>query len=159
MIYTEIKGDLFSCGDDYALVQCISADLKMGAGIAVEFNKRFDLKNKVVETWGDKIIHTYIDRAVYEGVTGTAVQYENFINLITKERYWHKPTYKSITEALQDAERLCTQSGIKKLAMPRIGCGLDRLDWSRVRDIILGIFADTDIEIKVFYLGNYLDNE
>jgi len=38
---------------------------------------------------------------------------------------------------------------IKKLAMPRIGCGLDKLQWSMVREIIIDIFKDTDCKIVV----------
>ena len=34
MIYSEEQKDLFSVSDDYYLVQCISADFAMGAGIA-----------------------------------------------------------------------------------------------------------------------------
>ena len=37
MIYSEEQRDLFSVSDDYYLVQCISADFAMGAGIAVQF--------------------------------------------------------------------------------------------------------------------------
>lgn len=36
-----------------------------------------------------------------------------------------------------------------KLAMPRIGCGLDKLEWSKVKAIIEEVFADTDVEILV----------
>ena len=47
MIYKEEVRDLFSVPDDYYFAQCISADFTMGKGIAVEFNKRFDMKNKL----------------------------------------------------------------------------------------------------------------
>ena len=33
--------------------------------------------------------------------------------------------------------------------MPIIGCGLDRLEWSRVSNIIKEIFENDDIEILV----------
>ena len=36
-----------------------------------------------------------------------------------------------------------------KLAMPKIGCGLDRLDWDEVYDIICEVFEDTDVEILI----------
>ena len=36
-----------------------------------------------------------------------------------------------------------------KIAMPQIGCGLDRLKWKDVSDVIKDVFADTDIEILV----------
>ena len=38
-----------------------------------------------------------------------------------------------------------------KIAMPRIGCGLDRLEWGNVRRMIKCLFADTDVEILVCY--------
>lgn len=44
MIYQEIKGDLFTAPEDFYFVQCISADFACGAGIAMEFNKHFDVK-------------------------------------------------------------------------------------------------------------------
>lgn len=42
--------------------------------------------------------------------------------------------------------------GITKLAMPKIGCELDRLEWEKVKNIIKEVFADVDIEIVVRYL-------
>lgn len=41
------------------------------------------------------------------------------------------------------------QLNITKLAIPKIGCGLDRLQWSVVEQIIKGVFNDLDIEIVV----------
>ena len=40
-------------------------------------------------------------------------------------------------------------NGIKKIAMPLIGCGLDRLEWEDVKTIIINTFQDTDIEILI----------
>ena len=40
-------------------------------------------------------------------------------------------------------------TGVKKIAMPKIGCGLDRLNWNIVRSIIKEVFEDTDIEILI----------
>ena len=37
----EKKGDLFGCPSGDSLAHCVSRDLKMGKGIAVEFKKRF----------------------------------------------------------------------------------------------------------------------
>jgi hypothetical protein len=36
--------------------------------------------------------------------------------------------------------------------MPKIGCGLDDLDWDVVSTIIKGVFAGTDVNIQVYYL-------
>ena len=37
----EVYGNLFSCPHTASLAHCVSADLRMGRGIAVEFKKRF----------------------------------------------------------------------------------------------------------------------
>ena len=39
--------------------------------------------------------------------------------------------------------------GQTKVAMPLIGCGLDRLEWDKVKTIIAQTFNDTDIEVLV----------
>jgi O-acetyl-ADP-ribose deacetylase (regulator of RNase III) len=51
--------------------------------------------------------------------------------------------------ALSEMESMCRCHGINKVAMPIIGCGLDRLQWNKVSEIIKDIFKDTDIEILV----------
>ena len=51
-------------------------------------------------------------------------------------------------EALNIA-RLRIPSECKKIAMPVIGCGLDRLEWCKVSEIIKEVFEGTDVEILV----------
>lgn len=144
MIYKEEHKDLFSVPEDYYLAHCISADFCMGAGIAVQFNKRFDMRNKLVKNYP-----TYIDKFRIDGVHGDCILQDKVFNLITKERYWDKPTYTTLTEALTQMCTLCIMFGIKKIAMLLIGCGLDKLDWSTVSILIKSVFKDTDIEILV----------
>ena len=38
---------------------------------------------------------------------------------------------------------------IKLLAMPKIGCGLDRLQWDKVKFMIEETFVDLDVEIII----------
>ena len=49
-------------------------------------------------------------------------------------------------------EKLSKNKNIKKLVMPKIGCGLDRLSWGKVEPMVQEIFKDLDIEIVVCYL-------
>ena len=42
--------------------------------------------------------------------------------------------------------------GITKIAMPRIGCGLDGLNWQDVKKALQDVFDNTDIEILVCVL-------
>ena len=51
--------------------------------------------------------------------------------------------------ALEKMKQICLENNIKKIAMPVIGCGLDRLNWDDVSEQIQSIFTDTDVEILV----------
>jgi hypothetical protein len=46
----------------------------------------------------------------------------------------------------------CQGNSVKALALPKIGCGLDRLSWDRVSQMIRSIFKEVEIEITVYYL-------
>ena len=49
MTIKEIKKDLFTMPNDYALAHCISADFALGAGIAKEFDKRFNCRKRLFD--------------------------------------------------------------------------------------------------------------
>lgn len=147
MIYKEEQRDLFSVSSDYYLAHCISADFKMGAGIAKKFTEtgtKAELTAMYPKSWNG---NGYCLRSC--GVPVTNGKCVAVYNLITKERYWHKPTYDTLRQSL---ESLRDNYSASKIAMPKIGCGLDRLDWDKVKPIIQEVFADTDIEILVCYL-------
>ena len=144
MTYIEKVRDLFSVPEDYYLAHCISADFGMGKGIVVEFNKRFDMKNKLHAKDPD-----YLDRYNRHRIGGDCILEGRVLNLVTKERYFHKPTIITMRIALQKMKKICIENNIIKVAMPTIGAGLDRLAWSSVSDQIHMIFSDTDIEILV----------
>jgi hypothetical protein len=74
-------------------------------------------------------------------------------NLVTKARSSGKPTYHSMSAALGRMKALALENNISRIAMPRIGCGLDRLDWARVRKMVKEEFRDTDIEILICLWG------
>lgn len=141
MIYREIYGDLFQVDKKYYLAHCISADFALGKGIAVEFNKRFNMKQK--------LHNQFLVNADYP----TCCMIDNVFNLVTKEKYWHKPTYQTLREALVDMCKHIERYDIKYVAMPMIGAGLDRLEWSKVSDLIQDVFKDIDVEILVVKRG------
>jgi hypothetical protein len=119
MTYKEEVRDLFSVPDDYYLAHCISADFEMGKGIAVEFNKHFDMKNKLKTKYPDYIYKF--------GSGGECLLEGRVLNLVTKARYFQKPTMSTLSFALRRMKCICLGYNITKVAMPTIGCGLDRL--------------------------------
>ena len=135
---TEIKGDLFK--SDKSLAHCVSKDLKMGKGIALIFRNTF----KEIDNLKSQ------NKGLYE-VAYIKVDDRYIFYMITKERYYYKPTYNSLKNTLIELKRLCVELKVKEIAMPRIGCGLDRLEWVRVKRMLFEIFKD-DIDIEIFYL-------
>jgi len=70
--------------------------------------------------------------------------------LVTKERYYHKPTQEALRDALLQTREKCMELEIRKLAMPRLGCGLDGLKWPVVSLLIQDVFKDSGMEITIY---------
>lgn len=133
----EIQKDLFTLPHGWWFAHCISADAKMGAGIASEFSRRYDGMREYIRNWLK--LHPE-DRAV---------PYANVINLITKDKYWQKPTYETLLQALIQARSVLNLRRVHNLAMPRIGCGLDQLEWQHVEPLIRQAFDGLNIRILI----------
>jgi len=133
----EIKGDLFTSPD--SLAHCVSKDLKMGAGIAVIFKKKFGQVEELMSQnpqVGGLVLLKEEDRTIFY--------------LVTKEKYWYKPTYKSLESSLVALNKELEKRNINKLSIPRIGCGLDGLNWEKVKIIIQKTLPK--IEVTSYYI-------
>lgn len=130
---------------EFYFAHCISSDCRMGAGIAPVFDKHFKLKSKLLSYNIDDRKHP------------TCIFVSSVYNLITKEYFYNKPTYKDFEICLYDMAydlKLHKLPHMNQyLAMPRIGCGLDGLSWPKVKNIIENVFKDANnLEIIVCYL-------
>lgn len=150
MTIKEEKRDLFTMPNDYALAHCISADFKLGAGIAKKFDRLFDARQKLFNVFPASWMPRW-DKTPERFRGGSIILFSDytFFNLVTKRNYWDKPTLTTIENALIWMKEQCEDCGIKKVAMPRICCGLDRCKWTDVKPLIKKVFADTNIEIVV----------
>jgi len=128
--------DLFCVGQEWSLCHCVSKDLNMGAGIAVDFKKRFggleELRSQNVEVGGVAVLQKG-DRFVYY--------------LVTKNKYGGKPSMATLEASLKAMRTHMLENSVSKLAMPHIGCGLDRLSWGAVQELILQTFDSDSVEI------------
>lgn len=150
MIYNEVQQDLFAVPSDYALAHCISSDFALGAGIAKEFVRRFDMRNNLMLRYADVMPVPFL-ACCLPIIVGSTVRSRVVFNLVTKPLYWKKPTYNALEAVLISMRTKAFCLGVKKIAMPKIGCGLDRLQWEYVSYIIKRVFANTDVEILVCY--------
>lgn len=124
MVYK--KGNLFD-EDVEAIVNAVNCVGVMGAGIALQFKRRF-LDN--FEAYaaacgrGELVLGKNF---VYK----TADQY--IINFPTKD-HWRDPSYmKDLDMGLIDLVKVIKEKGIKSIAIPALGCGLGGLEWSEVK--------------------------
>lgn len=138
-----IYGDLFT-EENASLGHCISRDFAMSKGIAKEMKERFmrDLRHISGQyiVGNVAVVHLPDNRFIY--------------NLITKERYWEKPTYDSLRTALVAMRKHIVAHGVREVAMPLIGCGLDRLEWAHVSDLIEDVFCEIKISFRIYCLSS-----
>ena len=146
MNYREEKRDLMMVPQGYMIAHCISADFALGAGVAKQIDTVFNMREMLNLMWGK------ISDMEDKWSVPCCLPCANVFNLVTKERYYHKPTLASLEVALNEMKDYAVEMGVKKIAMPKIGCGLDRLNWDDVSVMLEEIFGDTDIEILVCVL-------
>lgn len=148
MRYSDTVGNLFDLSkDDYVFAHCIAADLKWCGGIAPiliqkEFNAEYQCR--YVEDDGEVTEHLSVG-----SILPVTCEKGVFVNLITKQNTADKPTYQDLSESLENLKFYMLDNGFDKLAMPRIGCGIDGLDWSTVEMIIQATFEDTNIDVRI----------
>lgn len=124
----DMKGDLFSFCKDMPIAHCIDATAKMGKGIAVDVAKRFPKPSPSSRFCAKRTIND----------AG-----EVCYHLITKYFHFDKPTYESLSQALCGLALMLKRDRVSRIAIPRLGCGLDRLDWAKVRPLIERTLKDT----------------
>ncbi len=137
----EIRGDLFQKADAKSyMAHCISRDCKLGAGIAVDFDKKYNLRRRLK-------LHPEIS-------SSKCILIDRVFNLITKDLYFEKPTYESMNLSAAELREQIISNNINLISMPRIGSGLDRLNWNLVRVILFEHIGDLDLVINVYYLDS-----
>lgn len=137
-VTTEIRGDLFLAPDGYALAHCVAQDLKMEKGIASVFRKKFGgIEN--LRSQDPKV-----GKALY-----LAGKTRPLFYLVTKETSSDKPTYHSMWDSLVHLRDQLLELEIRQVGIPKLGCGLDRLNWRIVRSMIEEVFRYTGIDFLV----------
>ena len=141
----EVVGDLFNSPTQFSLCHCVSSDFRMGRGIAVLFKQKFGRVDQL------RAFNAKPGDIAWIRVNEPEERYVMY--LVTKSRYYEKPTMNTLERSLQKMKELCLHRNITQIAMPRIGCGLDQMTWATVSQSIERIFRDTNIEIVVYSIA------
>lgn len=137
--FRKVQGDVFSAPEDFALAHCVAVDMQMGAGIAVEFKRRFggvpELRRPNPQIGGMASLKRD-NRIIYY--------------LTTKQLSKQKPNYSDLLSSLYAMKVHMHENGIRKLAIPKIGCGLDGLEWKEVFNLLQRVFFREPVEIVLY---------
>ena len=127
------------------IAHCISADAKMSKRFAETFCRRVDG------------LREYCQRA--KTTRGSALRYwdresNNFIyNLVTKSKFFEKPTLDNLRISLENIRGHALLNNITKISMPKIACGLDKLQWTHVFKLLQDTFTYSGIQIQIITKG------
>jgi O-acetyl-ADP-ribose deacetylase (regulator of RNase III) len=139
-----VRGDLFVEPALSAYAHGCNCAGSMGAGIAIEFKKRwprmFDEYRARCKDGrfrlGDVFVWSEAGRTIY--------------NLGTQEHWKKKAQLAALSKALEKTVELAAAAGIGRVGLPRIGAGLGGLDWFRVRQAIERVGSGSQITLVVF---------
>ena len=73
-------------------------------------------------------------------------------HMITKTRYFQEPTYKALRASLLALKSHAEANNVTRISMPRIGCGLDQMDWQKIKDMIQDVFHGSTVQVTVLTL-------
>ena len=70
----------------------------------------------------------------------------NIYNLVTKERFCYKPNLSTLSKTLKTMKIHANINGVSTIAIPKLGCGLDQLNWQEGVKLLRDIFAYADVQ-------------
>src|SRR5579871_6864667 len=116
----------------------------MGAGIAVEFRKRWPEMFQEYRRRCDEGKFQPGDIFVWEAPDRT------IFNLGTQKTWRTKATLAAIESSVAKMCQVADEKRIERVGMPRIGAGYGGLDWSKVREVIDRIGSAAETTLVVF---------
>ena len=128
----------------HSIGHCISADAKMSKGFAELLSEQIPglqdacrrtkvLTGQTFPFW-DRVVNRYI------------------CNLVAKNKYFEKPSLPALSLTLAEMKSHARLYGISTITIPKIGCGLDKMNWQEVLKLIRGIFVYSNIRIVDYTL-------
>ena len=70
-------------------------------------------------------------------------------NLVTKEKWSDKRDLQTLATTLQIMQAHVTMHGVSTIAIPKIGCGPNQMNWQDVVKLLRNIFTYWDVQSVV----------
>lgn len=147
--------NLLDMPSEYVIAHNIdSGETAMGAGVALALCNKFntlrnDCKNFAKENnheVGKTFRYQHGEYTIYNMYTKPHV-YFNAQNGMTMDEYLNNQR-----NCLNMLKRHMVFHNEKKLAIPKIACGLDKCNWEDIQKLLYEVFENTDFEIVVCFL-------
>jgi O-acetyl-ADP-ribose deacetylase (regulator of RNase III) len=138
------KGDLFATPGLSAFAHGCNCAGAMGAGVAVEFKRRWP-----------RMFDEYAARCA-DGRFGLGDVFvwnegeETVFNLGTQAHWKEKARIPALVKSLGRMVELAELAGIERVGLPRIGAGLGGLDWPRVKKVLQEVGGPAKVTLVVF---------
>lgn len=143
MKLVEVEMSIMSAPQGYYLAQGISRDMNFSVGLQSLFDKVYNMKEKLESFYTDGTFRNP------EFNVGDAVLIDNVFNLVVKESSYDAPDRNKLLDAITDMRDQMNADLTTKLAIPKICCGKNGLDWDEVKGMFELVFNDTDVQILV----------
>lgn len=143
MTITFSSGDLFATPDVMAYAHGVNCAGAMGAGVAVEFKKRYPKMYRQYKALCKNGGLQPGDVFAWQG-KGVTV-----FNLATQKHWNTNATLEAVETSVSKMLTLATQMGVGEILMPRIGAGLGSLEWSDVKPALIELAGDSPVTLIV----------
>lgn len=137
MKITELEINIMAVPQGYYLAQGISRDLNFKVGLPALFEKTYNLKEKLLASYNEEI------------EIGEVYLIDNVYSLVVKDSSYDEPDRDFLMDALVELRDQMDENMVTKLAIPKLCCGRNGLEWDDVKAMISFVFGDSDIQILV----------
>ena len=146
-----MDGDIFD--SPYSKAHTVSADLHMGRGVA----KLFRVKYRHVQMLFNQ--RCEVGEVAILTPKETLNEGEYIFYLITKTRYFCKPTMKTLRKAVANFIYYLRLFKIAKVSIPMIATGLDMMSWETVYNILAKELNKIPAEEKLLIIVHRYDDD
>lgn len=123
----DLKEDLLDMPVYYNIAHCIPADLTAYGSTAHRINAVYDLVNLLKDD--------YMGGGSFPDV-GDVDYMKNVFTLFATSKKYARPSMEDLRKCVANLAKECVDLSVMYLAMPRIGCGHNKLNWNEVRNMI-----------------------
>lgn len=137
MKITELEINIMAVPQGYYLAQGISRDLNFKVGLPALFEKTYNLKEKLAANYDEEI------------EIGEVYLIDNVYSLVVKDSSYDRPDRDVLMDTLVELRDQMEEDMVAKLAIPKLCCGRNGLEWDDVKAMISFVFGDSDVQILV----------